>query len=175
MNIPEPEEVSLNLIPIMNLFTALIPFLLLSAAFFHLAIVKISVPVADTEGTGTNIERDLDRITLNLNIMEDAYEMSGSNEALTPKELPKPRKVPRQKAASEEELKAIMKQVSQAAYEIKGKFAKSDTVIVVADADVPYEEVIYAVDSVREISVERGGIKSRVSLFPKVVLSSVVK
>lgn len=175
VRIKEPEEVTLNLIPIMNLFTALIPFLLLSAAFFHLAIIKISVPVVSETGD-TDIAKEEDKITLNLNILKDKFELSASSDVLTTAQKAKLFKVvQRPQNPDKEARKATLEQLSKKAKEIKGSYTASDTVIIVADGDIPYEEVIEAMDAVREITVERAGIKSRVTLFPKVVLSSIFK
>ncbi len=175
IKITEPEEVTLNLIPIMNLFTALIPFLLLSAAFFHLAIIKISVPIASESGE-TDIAKEEDKITLNLNILKDKFELTASSDVLTTKQKEKlHRVVQRPQNPDKEVRKATLKELSKMAKEVKNKYTASDTVIIVADGDIPYEEVIEAMDAVREITVERAGIKSRVTLFPKVVLSSIFK
>ena len=173
--IQEPEEVTLNLIPIMNLFTALIPFLLLSAAFFHLAVIKISVPVASETGD-TDIAKEEDKITLNLSIQKDKFELGGSSDVLDTAQKAKLTRVVQRPANPDKDArKAVMEELSKKAKEIKGGYTASDTVIIVADGDIPYEEVVEAMDAVREITVERAGIKSRVTLFPKVVLSSLVK
>ena len=65
--------------------------------------------------------------------------------------------------------------LSDAAAQIKGSYIKSDTVIVVANDDVPYEEVVFALDAVRETMEQVAGAKQRIKLFPRVVLSSLVK
>ena len=40
----EIKQVETDLIPIMNLFTALVPFLLVSAAFYKMSIIDVSIP-----------------------------------------------------------------------------------------------------------------------------------
>ena len=42
---PQEEEPDINMIPIMNMFMVLIPFLLMSASFFHIKAINTSVPV----------------------------------------------------------------------------------------------------------------------------------
>jgi biopolymer transport protein ExbD len=39
------EEPELNMIPIMNMFMVLIPFLLMSASFFHIKAINTSIPI----------------------------------------------------------------------------------------------------------------------------------
>ena len=166
------EDVNPNLIPIMNLFSALIPFLLMSATFFKLAIIQITVPVS-AEGGPTDIAKEEDKITLNMQITNDGFELSGSSDTLTPDILAKLKaSIPRPTNNYDE---ALYKQLTEAAMSIKGKYSASDTVIVVAEAELPYEVVVYALDAVRETMIKRGTEDTRVVLFPKAVLSSIIK
>lgn len=168
----EVEDVTPNLIPIMNLFTALIPFLLMSAVFFRLSIIQISVPV-NAEGGETDIAKEEDKITLNLQIFPDRYEMSASSDTLTPDVLKRmTATVPRSNADDQD---PILRQLSEEAHRIKGKYTSSDTVIIVPEDEIGFQDVIYALDAVRNIKLEREGEEVRVTLFPKVVLSSRVK
>ena len=43
------QEVDVNIIPVMNIFLLLIPFLLLTAAFVQLAVVELSLPSLNKE------------------------------------------------------------------------------------------------------------------------------
>lgn len=172
--VKEVEDLNPDLIPIMNLFTALIPFLLMSAAFFQVSIIQISVPVASESGE-TDIAKEEDKITLNMRIVSTGYELSASSDTLPPDELKKLKaSIPRTKGTPEAET-ALAKGITDAAYQIKGKYTASDTVIIVPEEDIPYEDVVFAIDAVRETTLERAGERSRVSLFPRVVLSSIVK
>lgn len=172
--VKESEEVTINLIPIMNLFTALIPFLLMSAVFYQLSVVRISVPVASDTGE-TDIAKEEDKITLNMRITRESFDLSGSSDTLDPSILKRLKaQVPRAEG-DEEAQAATYAQLSEAAFQIKGKYTSSDTSIVVPDDDIPYEHVVGALDAVREIWVDRNGDRLRVVLFPRVVLSSLVK
>lgn len=170
----EVEDAQLNLIPIMNLFTGLIPFMLLSAAFMHLSIIRVTVPVASTTGE-TDIAKEDDKITLKLRVTPSSYDLSASSDTLAPEVVRLlATSVPRMRGDAETE-KATYEQLTTAAHRIKGTYASSDTVIVVPDEEIPYEDVVAALDAVRDIVVERDGAKSRVELFPRVVLSSMVR
>ena len=168
----EVEDVTPNLIPIMNLFTALIPFLLMSAVFYRMSIIQISVPVASESGE-TDIAKEEDKITLNLQIFPDRFDLSGSSDTLPP-EIVKTLKttVPRAKTDDPE---PVYEELSHAAHQIKGKYTASNTVIIVPEDEVPYEDIVWASDAVRKIKLERDGDTVWVTLFPKVVLSSRVK
>jgi biopolymer transport protein ExbD len=172
----EPEEIILNLIPIMNLFTALIPFLLLSAAFFHLSVIQITIPVASTETGETDVAKEEDKITLQLDITTTEFQLVAASDTIDPAIIGRLKQnIPRIKGANEDAEKAMYDSLRDAAYKIKGKYTASDTVIVTPDGAIPYEEVIGAMDAVREITIERGSMKSKVGLFPRVVLSSRMK
>ncbi len=174
--IREVEEVALNLIPIMNLFTAMIPFLLLAAAFFQLSIVKITIPVTGDETGETDIAKEEDKITLQLDITGTSFEMAAASDTLAPEVVSKLRdRVPRVADADKEALIATYKAVTDAAYRLKGKYAASDTVIVTPDPEIPYEVVVSAIDAVRVTTIERGRDKLPVELFPRVVLSTRLK
>lgn len=171
----EVEEVQPNLIPIMNLFTALIPFLLMSAAFFHLSVIQVSVPVAGEPGEDTDIAKEDDKITLNLDISDTEFRMSASSDTLDPDVLNRMKQTIPKTIGDKEAEAAMWQSLTDAAAQIKGSYIKSDTVIVVAEDDVPYEQVVFALDAVRETTEMVAGAKQRIKLFPRVVLSSLVK
>jgi len=166
------EDVTPNLIPIMNLFTALIPFLLMSAVFYQLSMIPVSVPVASSTGDPDVTELET-KVTLSIRIHADRYELSASSATVPEAELAKlTAVVPRTQGDSKE---AILAEVSRAAYRIKGTYDASDTVIVVPSDDTPYEVIVDTLDAVRELRIQRDGARAYVSLFPRVVLSSEVQ
>ncbi|MFH1810110.1 MAG: biopolymer transporter ExbD [Pseudomonadota bacterium] len=164
----EYEEVDLNLIPIMNLFVALIPFLLLSAVFFHLRVIKGSVPAA-TEGQ-TDIAKGDDTVTMTVQIdPKDGFLVSASSATLHPDETNKlARSFP--KKGGDYDFAAL----SSYMREVKRKWDKSDTVIIVSDPTVKYKELVETMDAARELEIEIGGKKQRYIMFPRVVVSSLV-
>ena len=171
LQFPEVEDTQLNLIPIMNLLTALIPFLLLSATFYHVSIIQVSVPVA-SEGGETDVEKEPDAITLTLQVLPDRIELGAQSDAMSEKELDEiaatiPRK-PAKEASDEEDFTAL----TDKAFELKTKYAESDTVIVVPKPDIPYNEVVSVMDAVRKTTRDVAGQIASVSVFQRVVLFS---
>ena len=125
----EVEDVTPNLIPIMNLFTALIPFLLMGAVFYRMSIIQITIPTASSTGE-TDIAKEEEKITLNLQIFPDRFEISASSDTLTPDVLGTlAATVPRVPGDDE----AVLEQVSRVAHRIKMTYPKSETVIVVPE------------------------------------------
>ena len=171
---PEVEETNLNLIPIMNLFTALIPFLLLSAAFSHLAIIKVSVPVASSTGE-TDVAKEEDKVTLTLRITSEAFELSAASDTIGPEVLGQlAASIPRV-LDSGQTTEATYASLTEHAFNVKSKYSASDTVVVVPQKAIPFHEVVDAVDAMRLTAREIDGARTRVELFPRVVLSSLVE
>lgn len=174
IQLPDVEETQLNLIPIMNLFTALIPFLLMSAAFFHMAVIQVTVPVASTSGE-TDVEKEEEKITLTVRLTEKAFEVSTASDTIDPEVLKSfNAKIPRSIDSPEAAEKSYA-QLSEHAFKIKTQYTESDRAIVVPDNDIPYSQVIETLDALRQTLREISGARRKVALFPKVVLSSLVE
>ncbi len=58
------EESDVNIIPVMNIFLLLIPFLLLTAAFVKIAILDLSLPTLSKDGTPKLQQKDKKKLTL---------------------------------------------------------------------------------------------------------------
>lgn len=162
------EEAEVNLIPVMNLFVTLIPFLLLAAAFYHVGVIPTSLP-SQTDET-SDIEGERDAVTVNLLIEPEAIHLSASNAVLDEEALSElAATIERNEDGFDLEL------LAKALYAIKLRYDKSDTVIVLPSDLVKYEDVVRVLDSTREFTVHRGTSKeARIPLFPVVVLSQKV-
>ncbi len=162
------EEVGVNLIPVMNLFVTLIPFLLLAAAFYHVGVIPTSLP-SQTDET-SDIAADPKSVTINLLIEPELIQISASSAVLGEEAL----------AALSAELKKTpqgfdLDMLAKALYEIKRRFDKSDTVIVLPTDRVPYQDVIQILDRTREYTLNPDTPQEKkVPLFPVVVLSRKV-
>ncbi len=162
------EELEVNLIPVMNLFVTLIPFLLLAAAFYHVGVIPTSLP-AQTDGT-SDIAADARSLTVNLLIEPEKIQLSVSNSVLDEATL----------AALSLTLERTDKGfdlilLGEALHQIKLNYDKSDTVIVLPTDNVQYKDVVRILDTAREISINRGTPEEvRIPLFPVVVLSRKV-
>ena len=53
------EEPDVNMIPIMNIFLVIIPFLLTSVSFFHIKAISTSVPVLADSGPTTEKQQEI--------------------------------------------------------------------------------------------------------------------
>ena len=158
------EEMEVDLIPVMNLFVVLIPFLLLAAAFYHVGVIPTSLP-SQTDGT-SDIAADTRSVTVNLQIEDGRIALSASNAALDEETLAQ---------LSMEIADGELDLLRTALYQIKTLYPDSDTVVVLPAAGVSYQEVVAVLDAAREITLDAGTPEERkLPLFPVVVLSRKV-
>lgn len=159
----DPEEVELNLIPIMNLFTALIPFLLMSAVFYEISIIQITVPTVSQSGD-LDAPKEMDKVTLNIELLADRFNLSASSDV----QIPTYKKTIGRTAEFADDLGKLTLEADT----LKSKYPKSTTAIIVPGDDIPYQEIIMTMDAVRSNRRDDGGT---VLLFSSVVLTSKVK
>ena len=60
----------------------------LSAAFFHLGVIRVTVPVQSSSGE-SDVAKDEDKVTLNMEIKKEAFVLSASSDTIEPKILEK--------------------------------------------------------------------------------------
>jgi len=155
------DDVDLDMVPIMNMFLVLIPFLLMSASFFHLRAINTSVPVlGDTkavEGRASDIRLtvivELEEKGVHLSVMSAEVEQ-GVADAME------------RYIQKTDEYKYPLDDLSSNLKAIKAQYPLSDTLIIIPDPSVIYETIIQAMDVARYSDDSK--------LFPNVVLSGKV-
>ncbi|MFH1612241.1 MAG: biopolymer transporter ExbD [bacterium] len=145
-------ECNLNVIPVLNLFSSLIPFLLLCTVFASTAVIQLSLPTAeDGNGINNNGATKEERQSLNLSIVitDKGFLIAGSN-AILPL-------IPKVNGNYNfEELANQLKNV-------KAKFSYQQDIILVCEKNIIYDLVIKVMD----ISKETG--------FPNIALSGRIQ
>lgn len=157
------EDDELELVPVMNMFLVLIPFLLLSVSFYHIKAINTSVPVlATTSSTSKAPARSNAKVTVVVELKEKNISLSAICEDLSYDDLVK----------LETEIKVKnpgsypLEELTQHLLYIKDRYPKSDTVILVPTQTVVYGTIVETMDTVRT--------KNNADLFPNVVLSGKV-
>lgn len=162
------EQLELNLVPVMNLFVVLIPFLLLAAAFYHVRVIPTVAPLATNEPSAPASEARA--VTLSLSIGPDRLELRASNPTVAKKTLAKLGVV-----LEKEEGRFDLDALSEALYQIKLRYEQSDTIIVIPHDETAYRDVVEILDTAREITMDPGTREeTRIPLFPVVVMSREV-
>ncbi len=155
------EETDLDMVPIMNMFLVLIPFLLMSASFIHLKVVNTSVPVLGNGKASINQESTI-KLTVVATLAKNQIDLSVLSEELEPVALSKWERVIHISGNPQEAYDALSSHLRS----IKEAYPKSDTLILVPDSTVIFEKIIQTMDVAR--ASENG------PLFPNVVLSGKV-
>ena len=155
------EEVDIDLVPIMNMFLVLIPFLLMSACFFHLKVIDTSVPVLSEATNDAPKKKDV-KVTVIMEIKKSSIKLSAISDSVGDADLEKLGTT----IAKVTEGEYTMKQLELSLEKIKGTYPKSDTLIIIPNECVVYDTIIQTMDVAR--------YSKGLPLFPKVVLSGRV-
>ncbi len=154
-------DTDLDLVPIMNMFLVLIPFLLISASFFHIKAINTSVPILGNADKSLPAEStikltvivQLEEKGIRLSAISDEADQATLNEYDTYYQKEQPSVYPLDDLASY-------------LLSIKGRYPLSETLIIIPDGNVIYDTIIKTMD------VARSG--NNVELFPHVVISGKV-
>lgn len=144
--IAEAEAIDLDVTPVMNLFLVLIPFLVSMAIFTHMAIVEFSLPPAAPSAEETAGDANpAGEMDISIVITRTGYTIVGSGQKLP--------LVP--KSGDQYDFSALVSQLRA----IKFKYPRQESVILVIDPRVIYDDIIHFMDKCRE------------SQFPNIALS----
>ena len=155
------EDIDIDLVPIMNMFLVLIPFLLLSASFFHLRVINTSVPVL-SGGAGDALKKKETKVTVIVEIQENGINLSAISDSLGEEELNRLGTQIAKKGQDEYPLEQMAKFLQG----VKKSYPASNTLIIIPDEGVIYDTIIQTMDAARYSKAD--------PLFPNVVLSGKV-
>lgn len=158
------EDTELDMVPIMNMFLVLIPFLLLSASFLHIKAINTSVPVlaAQSEDSSKEPPKSDVKVTVIVELKEDFIRLTAMSDELKYNELTKLEADFKSDNPDEYSMDALAAHLQQ----IKNQYPKSDTLILVPSQNVVYGTIIETMDIARSAE--------STELFPNVVLSGKV-
>lgn len=152
------DDPEVNMIPIMNIFLVIIPFLLSSVSFFHIKAISTSVPVlADSRAAAETQQKIKLTVIVEMRIAE--LRLSAISEELSAAVL----------ADYDRRLKLNpdgsypLQKLNDYLQLLKSIYPSSDTLILIPDNTVIYESIIQAMDAARSVAEN--------PLFPNVVLS----
>ncbi|OQX96239.1 hypothetical protein B6I21_01440 [candidate division KSB1 bacterium 4572_119] len=130
------KDTDVNIIPVMNIFLLLIPFLLLTAAFVRLAVVELSLPSLGKNRT-KQIQQDPKKLILVILVVkENGFQLKS----------PGFKFVPVNKVGNQYNYPRIVEQLNQ----IKVKYPHAEDIIISPDARVKYNIIIQVMDRCRE-------------------------
>jgi biopolymer transport protein ExbD len=156
-----PEETDLDVVPVMNMFLVLIPFLLMFASFFHLKVINTSVPVLSETMDEAKIKKSEIKLTVVVEIKSTKICVSAISDEIKEDALKNLESTIDRKEENES-----MALLEVSLKKIKADYPASDTVIIIPEDDVIYDTIIQTMDVAR--------YSNENPLFPKVVLSGKV-
>jgi len=155
-------DTDIDMVPIMNMFLVLIPFLLSSASFFDINAIHTSVPVKQSNANPT-APQDNKEITI-IPVIEmqiNKIEMYVLSEQLSAKDLTK-----WDISFAKQDGAFPLADIQALLQEMKNQYPKSDTILVIPEDDILYETIIQTMDIARNTTQNQ--------LFPNVVLSDKI-
>lgn len=167
------EEPEIDLIPVMNLFVTIIPFLLLGVSFYQLGGIASTVPTQARTGA-SDVASSPRAVTLTIGVSHArGYTLQASGTGVAPEALAALRaEIPKRPDGSFDTaaLTAALLRVKQA-------YAESDTIVLVPGDDVLFADLVRTMDAARDVVLgdEPTALARRLTLFPRVVLASRVE
>ena len=166
----QEDPVHLNMVPVMNLFLAMIPFLLMCAAFFQVSVINASVPALSEgadDAAAEEPKKELQKVTINLQIGKSGFVISAQGDQ-SPEELKKiggtiPKK----------DNKFDFVKLGERMKKIHDRYKKSDTVIILPEKDILYDTIVQTMDAARERIIDKR-MDTREHLFTNAVVSSIL-
>ena len=174
----DQDNPELNLVPIMNLVTILIPFLIMAAEFVQLAVIDSTLPAI---GPPQPVEDQPEKPPLNLSLAltEKGITVLGADAVLYPDGAPqlaegeeRPPTIP---CKSGDECKSVddydWKALTAKLNGIKDEYPDDENVILVPDNDLRYEIIVKTMDVSRNDPDRTGDDDKPRTLFPYVVVA----
>lgn len=157
------QDVELNIMPFIDIFSLLNTFLLFTATFVSLGVLRVQVPFL-SNATPDN-KKPARSLEVNVTVSRDNIVLN-SEYSQPPKE-----KSSSTFYASNEGIAAF----HRALLALKHENPKDDLVTLYSDDDVSYEKLIEILDAIKiDSTIENDGTQDNDTLFPKVVIGSVM-
>lgn len=162
------EKQELSLLPVMNLFVVLIPFLLMGATFFHVGAIPAALPRITPETS--NSPKEPITVAMHLVIAPEFLELSAESDHLAPDQLQELRlKLPNEDDGYD------VASLREHLQHVKESYPKSTTLVVAPHDLLDYETLVTLLDACRTYPAGPGpqGQRQATELFPVVAFSRI--
>ncbi len=143
----------LNLIPMMDILTVLVIFLLITAVFTHITIMELSIP---TQAGGSAV--NMPNFSIEVIVRKAGLEIANGSsvEAAIPKK--------------DDKYDLVM--LSRMLARLKAQYPEKEDATVLMEPDIPYDYLIQIMDAIRgaDVREEGNGEIRKMVLFPKISL-----
>lgn len=170
----------LNLIPVMNLVTILIPFLLMAAEFVSLSVIDSTLPAIGPPQPATETDPDDEPpLQLSIAVTEKGVRLLGADKVLYPDGAPEvaegeeaPPTVPCKSGAQCTSVDDYdWSEMTRLLAKIKDVYPDDENVIIVPGTKIRYEVIVATMDASREDRENKGADGKSRTLFPFVVIA----
>ena len=161
----QQEDTDVDMVPIMNMFLVLVPFLLMSASFMHIKAINTSVPVlGEASPNAADKAEKIIKATVIAEIKPGgSIQLTLNAEALGPEEIKKWSETIASSESKEYQFAALQGYLKR----LKSTYPASDTMIIIPDSEVLYDTIIQTMDVARYT-------EDKINLFPNVVISGKI-
>ncbi len=157
-------DCEIDMVPIMNMFLVLIPFLLASSSFLNLKAINTSVPVMAETSTPFEEEKKSDiKITATVKLGLNSISLEATSSELPERKLKEMDALVIKNAKGEYQYADLALSLAK----IKQLYPKSDTLILVPSDAILYDAIVKTMDVARTFEGQK--------LFPNVVISGQVQ
>jgi len=160
--------VTLNLTALMDILSNLLFFLL--ACFGTTIVMGINATVPLQSSHDSSLADTKQTVTAHVSVEKGGLDVSLVGSAQSPEELDRwHRLIPARDGTYDYHALTTM------LLSIKKAYPRSDTMILTPESGITYEMMVATMDAARETEMTLSGTVRRLSLFPTVVISTVVK
>jgi biopolymer transport protein ExbD len=143
----------LMLVPMIDIFTVLVTFLLMTAVFSRIAIVELNLPSAASAPAAT-----VPQFRLEVIVRQQGFELTNGTSVIAA--------IPKQADAYD------MKALSELVASLKEDHPDVDDASVLLEPEIPYDDLIQVMDAVRskETAADGTAAPKRVALFSNIAV-----
>lgn len=161
----------LDLVPIMNMVTILIPFLLMSAQFVTIAVIDSTLPAISADSAPTEDKPDKPPLNLSVAITSLGYRVLGSAGPLKANEGADANLIPCEPAGCPTPDSYDAVELTKLLAQVKDEYEEEENVILLPDSSTEYEVIIRTMDATRSDTENKDSDGKARSLFPNVVIA----
>jgi len=144
----------LDITAFMNLMVVLVPFLLLSAVFSHLAILELNLPPDNQQQADKKQKKERNfEVIVRKDSLVVADTLGGVIKRIKLKD-------------GKQDIKAL----SDLLIAIKLKYPKKENISLLLEPEIPYDTLVQVMDTVREVKVLEVASVVRKELFPQIAI-----
>ena len=140
----------MNLVPMIDIFTVLVTFLLMTAVFYRTVVLELNLPVSQAQATP-----EPPQLNLEIMVRKTKLQVADRGSGLLT-EFPN--------GAQGYELAKLSEYLQR----VKERYPQKLDAAILLEADVPYDTLVQVMDTVRVVEQEQDGRTVQAELFPEI-------